>query len=176
MARTAVNTARAGVYAKKEINSEDFPIDQKKPISDDPSQYQGEVVLVDKPLNKEMVEALAFNEEPVTIRLEPGTDKNAEAFQPAWVNGKGAEVFQRGQWLEITYLPIGVVLTTKRKYLERILLAKIDTITTDAGDTRDENPHNRVKFSTSAVRAVTIIEDKNPKGVDWLSELRRRNF
>lgn len=176
MARTAVNAVRKGTYVAKEINTADMPVEQKATISDDPSAYDGDIVLVDKPLNKEWAEAMEFNEEPVTIRLEPSTDKFASNVFEVRVNGKGAEVFQNGKWMEITYLPVGVELITKRKYVEVIIRAKIDTITTDHGNANEENPRNLVKRATTPIHSMSIIRDDNPKSAAWAQELRRRNF
>lgn len=170
MARTAVNAVR------KEIHTADMPIEQKAAISDDPSKYDGDIVLVDKPLTKEWAEAMEFNEEPVTIRLEPSTDKFASNVFEVRVNGKGAEMLIGGQWKEVTYLPVGVELTTKRKYVEVIIRAKIDTITTETGNANEENPRNLVKRATTAIHSMSIVNDPNPKGPAWATELRRRNF
>lgn len=176
MARTAVNAVRKGTYVAKEIHTADMPIEQKAPISDDPSKYEGDIVIVDKPLTKEWAEAMEFNEEPVTIRLEPSTDKFASNVFEVRVNGKGAEMLIKGKWVEITYLPVGIELTTKRKYVDVIIRAKIDTITTETGNANEENPRNTVKRATTPIHSMSIIRDDNPKGAAYFSGLRRQNF
>lgn len=167
MARTAV---------QKEIHSSDLPIEQKKSISDDPSKYEGDIVVVDKMPTTDQAKELAFMEEPVTVRLEPSAEKNAATTFPVWVNGKPAEVFQNGRWMELGYLPIGMPFTTKRKYLEVIVRAKIDKIDTEVKDKDSETPNNVIKRFTIAASAFSVLEDKNPRGASWLQELRRRNF
>lgn len=144
--------------------------DGEKPVHD------GEIVLVDKPLNKEYLDELKFQDEPVKIILNPTADENAPTSYPVWVNGKGAEVFQRDRWEEITYLPIGQPIITKRKYLEVIIRSKIDRVTTTHEDATVERPINRVRRATLAVHSFSILEDKNPKGAAWATEMIRRNM
>lgn len=158
------------------LNSDDIKIEQKPSISDDPAQYSGDIVKAEQVLAKEYADELAFNEEPVTIRLEPTAEKNAPASFPIWVNGRGCEVLINGKWLEMTYIPVGRIVTTKRKYVEVIIRAKIDTLMTEVSEPESEHPDNKVKRFTSAVHSFSIIEDKNPAGIAWLTELRRRNF
>lgn len=160
---------------RQEIHSSDIKIEQKDDILDH-TAYDGDVVLVDEPLNKDWADALLFNEEPVTIRLEPSTDKHAAAAFPVWCNGKGCEVFQAGQWMEIGYLPVGRPLTIKRKYLEIIIRAKVDNIEADFIERMNQDPQNVVRRRTAAVHSFSVLEDRNPKGGAWLSEMLRRNM
>lgn len=158
---------------KKELHSEDFPIEQKPDINGD---RQPEIIRADSSLNKDYLSELSFNEEPVVIRLEPSAEKNAPTSIPIWVNGKGCEVLVNGKWLEFIYIPVGQIITVKRKYLAALLTAKLDTVETNFGKPGDENPQNKVSRFTSAYHSFSVIEDKNPKGAAWLSELRRRNM
>lgn len=126
--------------------------------------------------DNDYLDELAFNEEPVTIRIEPSTEKNAAAHFPVWVNGKGCEVLIQNQWIPVGYLPVNTVLTIKRKYVEVIMRAKIDTVTTDVVEEPGKDPINKVKRFTSAVHSFSIIKDDNPLSQAWLLELRRRNM
>src|SRR3954469_25540460 len=110
-----------------ELNSGDVPIEQKPPVDLDAGAYDGDVVIGEKIGNAEYLDELAFMEEPVTIRIEPSNERNAPQVFPVWVNGKRAEVYQRGRWEEIGWLPVATVLTVKRKVVEVIIRAKIDT-------------------------------------------------
>ena len=161
--------------ARQELHSEQLPkIEQMPPISD-PSQYAGDVVIGEKiGGNTAYLDELAFMEEPVSIRLEPSSDKNAAGAMPCWCNGRGAEVLINGQWRECTYLPVGQVLTIKRKYLEIIVRAKVDTIHTRILEMDSERPNNSINRYTSPTTSFSITEDKNPRGAAWVSELRRR--
>ena len=167
---------------RRELNSADAPIEQKRPIVGDKGirEHEGDVIAIgDKDIrSKDYLDELKFMEEPVTIRLEPSADKNAATAFPIWVNGKGCEVWNENQkrFIEMPYLPVGEVLTVKRKYVEVLIRAKIDTVETKILDEKGENPTNTVRRFTSAVHNFSIIEDRNPMGAPWLTELRRRNM
>jgi hypothetical protein len=168
--------ARESIAHARELHTDDMPIDQRA-VPEDLSDREGDVILVDPSIAKKAWLAdLAFNEEPVTIRLEPSSDENAVQVFPCWVNGKGAEVFRNGRWEEIAYLPIGEVITVKRKYLEVIARAKVDTIRTPPMDASTEHPNNRPTRRTHAVNTFSVIEDRNPRGAAWLTEMMRRNY
>jgi hypothetical protein len=156
------------------LHSEDIKIEQKSDIVD-VLERKPEIVRADK-IDTDHADALAFAEEPVKIRLEPSTDKNAAGYFPIWVNGKGCEVLMNGAWREMAYLPVGQIITIKRKYLEVIVRAKIDTVHTEVKEPESETPHNVVRRFTSAVHSFSVIEDNNPRGAAWLTEIRRRNM
>lgn len=156
----------------KEVHSDDIKIEQKAPIGD-LEEFEGDVIEATNVINKDYADELVFNEEPVTIRIEPSSEKLAPRHFPVWVNGKGAEVFMNGRWLEMAYLPVGATVTIKRKYLAVIAMAKRDTIQTKVVK-HDESEENLIERFTSAATSFSVIEDKNPKGSAWLSELRRR--
>lgn len=160
---------------RQELHTDSLEIEQKPPIVDH-KDYSGDVVLVDKPFNKDYLDELAFQEEPVTIRLEPSSEKNAATAVPIWVNGKGAEVFQNGRWDEIGYLPVARSLIVKRKYVEVLLRTKHDAVQTDILDRDSDRPNNIIRRFTSAVSSFSILHDANPKGVAWATEMRRRNM
>jgi hypothetical protein len=165
------------ISPRREVYSEDLKVEQKAPIiGDDNTDEQRRTIIKADPasLSKEYLEELAFNEEPVTIRLDPSTDQNAAKMVFVSVNGKGCEVFMNNRWIEWKWIPIGQVLIIKRKYLEVLIGAKQDKITTDYGSPGDENPINRVNRFTSSYQSFQVIEDKNPRGMAWLTELRRR--
>jgi hypothetical protein len=161
--------------ARQELHSDKMPIEQKPPIVD-PSTYDGDVVLTERTHQQDYLDELAFMQEPVTIRIEPSADKNAAGAYPCWCNGKPAEVFQNGKWDEIGYLPVGRILTVRRSILEIIIRAKVDTIHTKIQEMDSERPNNVVNRFTTPVHSFSIIEDKNPRGPGWVTELRRRNL
>lgn len=161
---------------RRELHSSTLPAPEQRPPVIDPSTYAGDVILTEKIGDTDYYDELAFMEEPVTIRLEPSSDKNAPTSFPVWVNGQKAQVFQHGRWDEIGYLPVGVPLIVKRKALEVIIRTKIDTVHTKVQDMDAERPLNTVNRFTSPVHSFSIIEDKSPRGVAWMAELRRRNW
>ncbi len=167
---------------RQELNSDTLSIEQRPPISDDPSQYDGDII-TGEPLaeialgrDREYLAELAFNEEPVTIRLEPSSDENAATSHPFWCNGKRAEVFQHGQWQEIGYLPTGVELIVKRKIVEIIIRAKRDRIHTKVRNPDSDTPHNEIDRFTSSAHSFSILRDDNPRGPAWVREVMRRNM
>lgn len=163
-------------HSQREQFSGDTKIEQKPDILDR-DDYDGDVILVDPDiLKKEYQDELRFNEEPVTIRIEPSSEKNAAAHYPIWNNGKGAEVFQNGKWMEIGYLPVGRLLIVKRKVLAILVGSKIDRIETVVEEKHDQDPDNKIRRFTSPVHSFSVLEDKNPRGGAWLTELVRRNF
>lgn len=163
--------------ARTELHSNKLPpIQQRAPLVGNATAAAAEFVTgeVIGSVDGTYLAHLAMLEEPVTIRLEPSSDKNAAQSLPVWVNGRGAEVWVRDRWVEFIYLPVGVALTIKRKYLGIILTAKTDTVTTRMADMENERPNNFVQRQTTAVMSFSILEDKNPNGPAWCAELRRR--
>lgn len=157
----------------------DIPIDQAPVIPGDSNEHESIIVVADKNTSKDYLDRLAFMEEPVTIRLEPAAEKNAPAWFPASVNGEGAEVLQPdGTWMHMRegYLPVGRRITTKRKYVEVLLRAKIDTINIEgtSGYDVDRGTANAIRRMTTPVHGISIIEDKNPRSQGWYEEMRRR--
>jgi hypothetical protein len=165
--------------ARREIHSTTLPkIEQRAPLKPNVNEHVGDVITGEtiRSVDATYLSDLAMNEEPVTIQLEPSSDKNAAGAMPVWVNGKGAEVLINGRWVEIIYLPVGVPLTIKRKYLGIIICAKTDAVHTKVQDMDSERPNNVVQRFTSPVMAFSILEDTNPRGAAWCAELRRRNL
>lgn len=158
------------------LRTEDIKIEQAEPIENAEDRV-GQVVAGDDTILEDKVytELLKMGDDPVTIMINPSNEENAPQSYPCWVNGKGAEVFLNGQWVIATYLPVGIELTTKRKYVEVLARAKTDNIRTEHEGANVERPRNTVRRTTSAVANFTVIEDRNPRGPAWFAELRRRN-
>ena len=158
-----------------EQHTDQMPKTEQMPPINDPSDYDGDIVQVERTHQQDYLDELAFMQEPVTIRIEPSADRNAARTYPVWVNGKRAEVLWNGRWMEVGYLPVGEMLTVRRSTVEVILRAKVTSIQTEFNAT-DERPVNRIVPTTTPVHSFSIIEDPNPKGPAWASELRRRNL
>jgi hypothetical protein len=126
-------------------------------------------------LHKVYMEALAFAEEPVTIRIERSGEKFAPNVIDLWVNGQGAEILQNGRWVTYNALPVGTPVTTKRKYVEVLARSKTDTINTKSGKKDEFSEINSIERYTSAKAPFSVIRDKNPLGVEWLTNLLRSN-
>jgi hypothetical protein len=164
--------------ARQELHSDMLPpIEQPPPIGDRRPD-EGTIVTGEKiGGNTDYLDELQFMEEPVTIRLEPSSERNAPNAHPVWVNGKAAEVFVGGRWREIGYLPVGQLLTVRRSVLEVIARSKTDDVTTEYNEREDpERVRNRVMAVPRAVYSFSVISDPNPRGPAWLAEMRRRYF
>ena len=161
----------------RELHSDQLPKTEQMPPIFDTDAYDGDTVLIDPGLAaKDYLDELKFMDEAVTIRLEPSTDKNASNAFPVWINGIPAQVFMGGAWREVGYLPVARELVVKRKVLEVILRAKTDSIRTEILDRDSERPNNVIQRYTSPIHSLSILEDRNPRGAAWASEMRRRNF
>lgn len=114
---------------------------------------------------------LQFNEEPVTIELLQSQDENASPWVPAWNNGRGAEMLINGKWIVATYLPVGQMITIKRKILEQIVRAKPDKVSTNVIEQQGQDPINKINRRTFMKYPLTVHEDKNPKGQDWMRRI-----
>jgi hypothetical protein len=155
----------------RELHSDDIPVSQGKTRIDSAADLGRIERAPADVLNKDYADALAFNEEPVTIIIQPGSEKNAPRVVDCWVNGKGLELLHDGRWFETGAAPVGRPFTTKRKYVEVIARSKVDRIETRHDDESAENPRNWVERSTYVRAPLSLIEDKNPKGAEWFSRI-----
>lgn len=182
--------------ARREINN-DGKIDQRPDITDlDDDDAKKFVVEADASIlaDKQQLERLALNEEPIMVMVQPSSDKMASNTAPCWVNGIPFQIFMgteeeafdekgaynqtdpRWVYARDAHAPCGIPLITKRKFVENLLRSKIDTHTTDVGTTAEERPHNRVQTRTSSVHAISVLRDPNPRGGAWLAEMTRRYY
>lgn len=120
-----------------------------------------ELEVVDKPPSQKKMEELAFMEEYVTVKVHDTTDENAVPVPPVWNDGR-AQYFIRGEEQVV-----------KRKYVERLARAKHTTFTQRkeldgmGNETYVQVPH------TALLYPFEVIEDKNPRGRDWLRGIIR---
>lgn len=169
----------------KETHSSDTKIEQKREISKSPSDERdaGDIAVADSALfDKEYFDELAFNEEPVSIRIEPGSEEHAAQHVMLCCNGKGCEVYLNGRWRSFPggWIPVGQVLTIKRKYVEVLARSKIDRIETvlpEPGSAEDKGGSGgSVKRFTRQSNSFSVLKDENPRGAAWLNEIIRRNM
>lgn len=161
---------------RREIHTADLPIGQAEAIdmSAEGPIERGEIVTpIDGPLDMDQVEQLAFAEEAVTILINPSSEKNPARTVDCWVQGKGAEVLRNGKWSEFGWLPVGIPVTTKRKYVEVLARAKLDNVTTDVGKANVDDPHNLIVRNTYLRAQFSVIHDSNKRGLghEWLMRL-----
>ncbi len=173
----ALNNQVKRQYNRKEVHTGDMEISQKDDIDlglDSVINHGESLVSVVADITKdsEYIAALNFMEEPVTIRVEENSRSDfPETHVPAYVNGRPAEVLHNGKWIAVGWLPIGQVLTVKRKYVEVLARSKSDSIKTVHDDATVKNPMNKIERRTSSNYPLSILEDNNPKGREWLSRI-----
>lgn len=156
-------------HAPRELHTDDIEI-QQHPVIETRQDLAEEIVIAPAVLQKEYAEALKFAEEPVTIRIERSSEKFAPNVIDLWCNGHGPEILQNGRWVTYQALPVGVVVTTKRKYVEILARSKVDSVQTEV--TKEEHGEkNEIARSTSSRAPFSVIRDDSPKGVAWLNGL-----
>lgn len=117
------------------------------------------IKIVDGPTSTAKMEALAFNEEMVTIEIASSEDPNAEMLIEVGVNNK-KQFFRRGQQQ-----------TVRRKYVEQLARTKVTKYMQNVEST-DPTVVNRLMPTTVLRYPFTLIEDKNPRGGQaWLRKI-----
>lgn len=117
---------------------------------------------------------LAFMEEAVTVRIEGnGRDEECpETHVPVAVNGVNAQVMINGQWLSIGWLPIGEIITTKRKFVEVLMRSQPETIRTVHDEATIDKPRNTQSRQKSRKYPLTIIKD-SAEGIEWSNRVNK---
>lgn len=157
----------------KELHTGDMAVGQHAPIvlmDDRPIEREQIIVPLEKQMAGKYLADLAFAEEPVTIRIERSAEKFAPHSVDCWVNGVGAEIMIRDKWVQTGYLPVGHVVTTKRKYVEVLARSKHDSVQTEVRK-HEESEDNDIGRHTSQKTPFSVISDKNPRGAEWLTRL-----
>ena len=170
---------------RKEIHTGDMHIEQRDTINLDEVESTlirdgDSIVLAEAQTKAEAADyqaQLAFNEEPIEVRIERSSEKNAPRWVPCCVNGRGAEVFDTvgKRWQILGALPLGVPCITRRKYIEVLAMAKQDSVDTRPPTTTEilngTNEVNEVEITTTAKYPFSVIRDNNPAGGEWLNKL-----
>lgn len=164
--------------ARREQDSNQFAIPQQPDIVmplNGQIERPENIVVSEGAIDKEHMAILAFYEEPVCILLQESGEENAPTVQECRVNGRGIEFLtDEGKWrinwpnLPEGFAPIGIHFTTKRKYVEILLKKRSDKVRTHHDDATVPYPVNTVKRHTAHLAPLSVIEDKSPKGREWL--------
>ena len=118
------------------------------------------VEVVDRPVNKEQAEMLLFSREKIKVRVAETTEKNAERVVEVFNNGD-RQLFPRGE-----------EVVCERRFVE--VLARAKQTTYSQKKVKDDQsgieqykevPHVALRYPFS------IIEDKHPRGADWLKSV-----
>jgi len=163
----------------KEVHTGDLHQENKKSLSADDLDTEGRQELSTTIApgfdnDADYHAQLAYNEQPVTIRIERSSEKNAPKHADCYVNGRGAEILHDGKWHSIGYLPCGIAITTKRKYVEVLMRSRPDDCETEVIMLDGADPINKLNFTTRQKFPVSIIEDRNPidpSGHNWAERI-----
>jgi hypothetical protein len=142
-----------------------------------PERGDTQIAIPESRVDKDYLAALAFMEEPVTIRIEPSQEDNAPWTVDVWVQGKGAEIWDErtNKWMEFNFLPVGRVCTTKRKYIEVLARSKTMKVRTpDHGDGKNID-NNSVTRQHARTTVFSVIKD-SAKGAEWLTAIINEAF
>lgn len=157
---------------RPEVHTDDIGIEQK-PVIQTREDLDNEITVAPEVTKQDYLDALKFNEDPITIRVERSSEKFPPRVVDIWCNGKGVELLIDGKWVPTGAIPLGMVVTTKRKYVEILLKSKTDNVETDSGKIDDHSERNDIIRNTSAKSPLSVIEDRNPRGAAWLQQLTR---
>lgn len=163
--------------AQREMNTGDMELGHQPNIvlpDEGPLNYQAEGIAALEPDTRgDYLADLAFMEEPMTIRISKSSEKQAPKVVDCWNNGKGAEAFINGKWVELGWLPVDMDVITRRKYVEVLARAQPDGVETSVGEPTVEKPHNEIIRNRSCKYPMSIVQDKNPRGAAWMSKVLR---
>jgi hypothetical protein len=171
---------RRGVKRKSELDSRSVTPEQKPSLKmapiNEPQERPSTIVPADPNMKDLDFDALAFSEDPIRILIHRSIDPK---FSPNCtdyiaVNGVAAEMLFKNGWIKLGYLPRGIPFYTKRKYVEVIAKSKMTQWSTRVEEKVNEDPMNYTDPVTSATLAFSVLEDKNPKGAEWLVTLLRQ--
>lgn len=158
----AKNNPVARQFAQSELASTELPKRTLDTLTDDPDSDRGEILIADASAAGDYAADLAFMEERVTILLHRGREKNAPTAEMVGVNGV------------IKWIPVDTPVTIERKFVENLARAQPMNVNTRSGESDgDDLTFNRVERSLSSLVSFSVLEDKNPRGREWLTRVMR---
>jgi hypothetical protein len=169
MARSAAKQAmNSPVITSKETDTREIPLTQptsiEMPVNGKLAVQEPEkIAVLDKPLENDYLDALKFNEEIIEIMLQPSSEENAAMVVDVYVNG------------EARWIPVGPVVPLKRKFVEVLMRSKPVSIQTDH-ESRDSGAkviNNKIIRNARAKYPLSIMNDPNPKGREWVNRIMR---
>lgn len=155
------------------IRSEDLTVAPEKTVSFDNGERKeegSEIIIEHDALNfNEKAAILKFMEEDVRVLISEADGKNPEKYIYLAVNGRGAG--PNG----IPWVPRGVEVTIKRKFLN-VLAGARQVKYTNYEETNTEGVRESKQRATANDRyPFSVVEDLNPRGIEWLRQLRATN-
>ena len=158
----AKNNPVARQFVQPEVANTELPKRTLDTLTDDPDSDRGEILIADASAAGDYAADLAFMEERVTILLHRGREKNAPTAEMVGVNGV------------IKWIPVDTPVTIERKFVENLARAQPMNVNTRSGESDgDDLTFNRVERSLSSLVSFSVLEDKNPRGREWLTRVMR---
>lgn len=161
-----------------EIDTRAIPIPQKSPIDIGHALENAPagIEIVERLPAADYADELKFNEDPVTVVINPSTDPKAAKVVFCAIDNKGAEVWdEKGKrWVQFKWVPVNRVLTIKRKYLEVLARSRVDTFATrEVTPTPMANQDGFVlEANTVQVAPFTVRHDPaGERGHNWLTRV-----
>lgn len=153
-----------GVPNSREIHTADMPIRKFEALDLTETTIVGNLMDNIEPIDPDLMpktqaDRVAFFEEPLEIRIEPGRERNPQKIVPLGVNG------------ETKWVPIGIPVRLRRKFVEVLARSQPYTVRTDVGSAMEQNPHNRLERETYRAHPFSVLHDPNPNGAAWLSKV-----
>ena len=145
------------------LETEEQTVGQDNPrrmSSEGPAKLEAaKIEVVDRPVDKEWADMMAFSRQMVTIVINPSTDKNAE--DPICIGNNGTSL-----WLKRN-----ISHTLERRFVESLARSKVTTYTQ-----REENDPNGVRHvinmpHTACRYPFRVEHDPHPRGADWLKSI-----
>jgi hypothetical protein len=164
---------RPAIKSKPIVTSEELTVAPEKTVSLDNGirKEEGSDIIIERDVMGLSTKAaeLAFMEEDVKVILSEGTDKNAETHVFISVNGVGPGPGG------VKWVPRGVEITMKRKFLNVLAGARQVKYTNYERVSPDGERESNQRATSADRYPFQIIHDPNPRGIDWLRELRATN-
>ena len=158
----AKNTPVTRQYSQRETSTTDMPKRTLDALEDVTADREEILIAEAGSLAGDYAAELAFNEEPVTILLHRGRERNAPTHEMVGVNGR------------IMWIPVDTPTRIPRKFVESLARAQPMNVNTDSGESPgDDLTFNHVKRSLSSLASFSVLEDKNPRGREWLTRVMR---
>lgn len=119
------------------------------------------VVASEEELIKDRAERLKFDQDLLTIELDPPNEENAPQQVPVGVNGK------------FIYLPVGTRIRLPRCFVEVLAVAQPYTVKVKVTERDSENPTNHMTRNPRMRYPFTILHDPSPNGRQWLRRVKQ---
>lgn len=153
---TPVRSQRHAVESSEQRVGQDHPRAMRSRGPARQSLEPARIEVVDRVVSQDKLDALAFNEEVLTILVHDSTNPIDDPIPEVWNDGV-PQRFERN-----------VEMQVKRKYVEVLARAKKTTFSQEkrkdgnGDDTYVQIPHSALKYP------FVVVNDPNPKGRAWL--------